>query len=304
MSDIIPAQQTAIARATPADLLRVALDSNADLDRLERLMRLQQEWEANEARKAYVAAIAQFKRHPPTILKEKRVHFETSRGKTSYMHATLGDVTQPIIEGLAAVGISHRWDVEQPDGGMISVRCILTHEQGHSESVLMRAGRDDSGGKNAIQQVASTITYLERYTLLSITGLATHDLPDDDGHAAEPAPTKSATKSATVAANIKPVKLDDVLTAYAAVTTPADMQAADEQAIRLSDAEKEVAKAARKKRLAELRTTKASPADPFVTRMRSATTQEERDTVMSESAGLAEDERGKVEAVWLELKVE
>ena len=62
-------------------------------------MRLQQEWEANEARKAYAAAIATFKKNPPTILREKRVHFETSRGKTSYMHATLGDVTQPIIEG-------------------------------------------------------------------------------------------------------------------------------------------------------------------------------------------------------------
>lgn len=299
MSDIIPAQQTAIRpSATPADLVRIALESNADLDRLERLMKMQQEWEAQQARKAYVAAMSAFKQDPPKILKDKLVSY--GQGKTNYMHATLGAVTQPIIEGLARVGISHRWNVQQPDGGMIQVDCILTHEQGHSESVTMRAGRDESGGKNNIQAVASTITYLERYTLLSITGLATHDLPDDDGHAAEPAPTKSA----TVAANIKPVKLDDVLAAYKAVTTPADMQAADEQAARLSDAEKEVAKAARKKRLAELRTPKASPSDPFVERMRSATTQEERDTVMSESASLAEDERAKVEAVWLELKTE
>ena len=301
MTDIVPAQQTALRpSATPADLVRIALESNADLDRLERLMRMQQEWEAQQARKAYVAAMSAFKQDPPTIFKAKRVAFDTSKGRTEYMHATIGDVTQPVIEGLAKVGISHRWDVQQPDGGMIQVTCILTHEQGHSESVTMRAGRDESGGKNNIQAVASTITYLERYTLLSITGLATHDLPDDDGRAAEQAPTKSA----AVAANIKPVKLDDVLAAYKAVATPADMTAADEQAARLSDAEKEVAKAARKKRLAELRTPKASPADPFIERMRSATTQEERDTVMSESAGLAEDERGKVEAVWLELKVE
>ena len=301
MSDIIPAQQTALRpSATPADLVRIALESNADLDRLERLMRMQQEWEAQQARKAYVAAMSAFKQDPPTIFKAKRVAFDTSKGRTEYMHATIGDVTQPVIEGLAKVGISHRWDVQQPDGGMIQVTCILTHEQGHSESVTMRAGRDESGGKNNIQAVASTITYLERYTLLSITGLATHDLPDDDGRAAEQAPTKSA----AVAANIKPVKLDDVLAAYKAVATPADMTAADEQAARLSDAEKEVAKAARKKRLAELRTPKASPSDPFVERMRSATTQEERDTVMSESVGLAEDERAKVEAVWLELKTE
>ena len=84
MNDFTAApQQTAVARATPADLLRVALDSNADLDRLERLMRLQQEWEANEARKAYVAAIAQFKKNPPTIFKEKRVNLKKKEGRVT-----------------------------------------------------------------------------------------------------------------------------------------------------------------------------------------------------------------------------
>jgi hypothetical protein len=34
--------------------------------------------------------------------------------------------------------------------------------------------------KNAIQQVASTTTYLQRYTLLAITGMSTKGM-DDDG---------------------------------------------------------------------------------------------------------------------------
>ena len=289
MNDTTAAPQTAVARATPADLLRVALDSNADLDRLERLMRLQQEWEANEARKAYVAAIATFKKNPPTILKEKRVHFETSRGKTSYMHATLGDVTQPIIEGLAAVGISHRWDVEQPDGGMISVRCILTHEQGHSESVTMRAGRDDSGGKNAIQQVASTITYLERYTLLSITGLATHDMPDDDGR--QSAPSKSEETAAKVAA----VKLDQVLKAIGEAKTPDDMAVAKELGSRLTDtAEKQIAQGAYKKRLAELK--KAAALVDLEVKVRACKTLSEAEEVLA-GATLTDAERARFEEI-------
>lgn len=289
MNEITAAPQTAVARATPADLLRVALDSNADLDRLERLMRLQQEWEANEARKAYVAAIARFKQNPPTILKEKRVNFETSRGKTSYMHATLGDVTQPIIEGLAAVGISHRWDIEQPDGGMITVRCILTHEQGHSESVTMRAGRDDTGGKNAIQQVASTITYLERYTLLSITGLATHDMPDDDGR------QSVQTKSEETVAKTKAVTLDQVLNAIRSADTTDDMEAAKTMAGHLADtAEKQVAQAAFKKRLADLK--RAQALASLEEQIRACKSLSEAEAAMAAcKIALTDDEKARIE---------
>ena len=290
MNDLTAAPQTSVARATPADLLRVALDSNADLDRLERLMRLQQEWEANEARKAYVAAIATFKKNPPTILKATRVNFKNKEGRvTDYMHATLGDVTQPIIEGLAAVGISHRWDVEQPDGGMISVRCILTHEQGHSESVTMRAGRDDSGGKNAIQQVASTITYLERYTLLAITGLATHDMPDDDGR--QSAPSKSEETAAKVAA----VKLDQVLKAIGEAKTPDDMAVAKELGSRLTDtAEKQIAQGAYKKRLAELK--KAAALVDLEVKVRACKTLSEAEEVLA-GATLTDAERARFEEI-------
>ena len=293
MNETSTSQQTAVARATPADLLRVALDSNADLDRLERLLMLQQQWEANEARKAYVAAIATFKKNPPTILKEKRVHFETARGKTSYMHATLGDVTQPIIEGLAAVGISHRWDIDQPDGGLISVRCILTHEQGHSESVTMRAGRDDSGGKNAIQQVASTITYLERYTLLSITGLATHDMPDDDGR--QSAPSKSEETAAKVAA----VKLDQVLKAIGEAKTSDDMAAAKELGARLADAaEKQVAQGAYKKRIAELK--KAATMAELEAKVRACKSLSEAEEALA-GAELTDTERARLEEIAAEV---
>ena len=297
MNEITVAPQTAVARATPADLLRVALDSNADLDRLERLMRLQQEWEANEARKAYVAAIATFKKNPPTILKATRVNFKNKEGRvTDYMHATLGDVTQPIIEGLAAVGISHRWDVEQPDGGMISVRCILTHEQGHSESVVMRAGRDDSGGKNAIQQVASTITYLERYTLLSITGLATHDMPDNDGRGAP------ESKSETTVQQTKAVKLDQVLKALRDANTPDELAAATDLAGQLADtAEKQVASSAYKKRLAELKAAaRAQVLADLEAKVRACKTLSEAEEALA-GATLTDAERARLEEIAAEV---
>lgn len=163
---------------TPVDLLRHAIDSGADLDRLERLMNLQQRYEESEARKAYVADMAAFKLNPPEIIKDKSVGYEGKDGFVGYKHATLGNVTSAIIEGLAQHGFSHRWDTEQ-NGANVTVTCVLTHRMGHSERTTLSAPKDDSGKKNNIQQMASSITYLQRYTLLAATGLATKDQDDD-----------------------------------------------------------------------------------------------------------------------------
>ena len=65
----------------------------------------------------------------------------------------------------------------------VSVTCIIAHRDGHSEENTLSAGRDDSGKKNSIQSIGSTITYLQRYTLKSALGLAAS--ADDDGRSSE-----------------------------------------------------------------------------------------------------------------------
>ena len=166
---------------TPMQMLNMAVQQGADLDKLEKLMALQERWEKTEARKAFVVALNAFKAAPPEIIKNKLVSFTTSKGKTEYKHATLDQVSGIIGAALAQFGISHRWEVEQPDGGKIRVTCVLTHSQGHSERVPLQANSDDSGGKNAIQGIGSTVTYLQRYTLLAATGMAVADHDDDGG---------------------------------------------------------------------------------------------------------------------------
>lgn len=55
---------------------------------------------------------------------------------------------------------------------------------GHSEETSLTASPDISGTKNAIQAIGSTISYLQRYTILALTGLATGDM-DTDGKTVE-----------------------------------------------------------------------------------------------------------------------
>lgn len=162
---------------TPVELLRIAVSQGADIDKLKQLMDLQERWEKNEARKAFVAAMNKFKANPPTITKNHAVEF----GGTAYRHATLDHVCEEVTKGLSAVGITHAWKVTQ-QAEFITVICVLTHELGHSEETQLIGLADKSGSKNAIQAIGSTVTYLQRYTLLSACGLAAKN--DDDGHSA------------------------------------------------------------------------------------------------------------------------
>lgn len=172
---IAVSQNTALS-AGPMSNAIAALQAGMTIESLRGIMDLQKEWEANEARKAYVADMAEFKLNPPEIYKTKQVAFQG----TSYMHATLGDVAKAVVDALARHGFSHSWETRQSDG-LITVNCKITHRMGHSESTSMQSAPDVSGKKNSIQAIASAVTYLSRYTLLAACGLATEDLPDDDG---------------------------------------------------------------------------------------------------------------------------
>ncbi len=171
-------QTGSLATTTPADLLRIAVESNADLDRLERLMELQERWQAKEAKKAYDAAFAAFKAEAVTIIKNRQVTDGPLRGKA---YAELHEVVNAVTPALSKHGLSSSWRLTKDDKDWLEVTCYLRHVDGHEESVSMGGPPDTGGAKNAIQARASTKSYLERYTLKAITGLSEqHD--DDDGN--------------------------------------------------------------------------------------------------------------------------
>lgn len=180
-----PAKEALIVReaqaVTPMAMLQLAVEKGASVEQLERLMALQERYEANEAKKEFVAAMTRFKENPKVIEKNATVDFTSAKGRTHYKHASLANVCDVIGPALSDVGISHRWETEQLENGAIRVTCFLTHARGHSEKVFLQAARDDSGNKNHIQAVGSTVTYLQRYTLLAATGMAVADQRDDDG---------------------------------------------------------------------------------------------------------------------------
>lgn len=173
---VVP-QRTAIVSTTPADLLRIAIEKDADLDKLERLMELQDRHEAKLAKRAFDAAFAAFKAEAVKIIKGRKVTDGPLKNKS---YAELHDIVNAVTPALSKHGLSSSWRLTKDEKDWMEVTCYLRHVDGHEESVSMGGPPDMGGAKNAIQARASTKTYLERYTLKAITGLSEQD-DDDDG---------------------------------------------------------------------------------------------------------------------------
>ena len=166
-----------VAPLTPNEMILAAVNGKANLDKVKQLMELQERYEANEAKKAYYRAMAEFKANAPHIEKNKKVSFDTTKGTTSYKHATLANIVDKITPELSKYGLSASWRTKQ--NGKIVVACRITHVLGYNEEIELAADADTSGSKNPIQAIGSAVTYLQRYTLLAVLGLAAEDQDDD-----------------------------------------------------------------------------------------------------------------------------
>ena len=184
-TELVASQETVVSSVlTPMEVLNNAIAKGVDADQLEKLLTLSERYDANEAKKAFDAAMTEFRAKAITVIRNKHVNFKNKKGGiTDYRHVSLDAAVEAAAPHMAQHGLSHRWEVDQETtdhGERITVYCFVTHAKGHSERTKLSAYDDDSGAKNKIQAIGSAVSYLERYTFLAATGLAAKD-QDDDG---------------------------------------------------------------------------------------------------------------------------
>lgn len=192
VATIVQAQGTAL---TPMEMVERAVASGSGVDVIEKLMALQERWDANQARKAFDAAIAAAKSEIPVIVKNRQVGFDSRKSgaaRTEYKHEDFAQIARTIDPILAKHGLAYRFRASSNANEPVTVTCILSHRDGHSEETTLSAGRDESGNKNGIQAIGSTVTYLQRYTLKAALGLASAS--DDDAAAAGDIPNTLTTE--------------------------------------------------------------------------------------------------------------
>jgi hypothetical protein len=172
-------------------VIQLVQSGKLDTDQMTAMLEFGERIEANEARKAFHIAMAAFKADPPTIFKNNTVSYGEGDKATSYKHTTLASLAEILDKSLSKFDLSFKWKTEDLEKGIIKVTCILTHKLGHSEFAELSSLPDASGGKNPIQAKGSAVTYLQRYTLKSVTGVAEKG-QDDDGATAGDNPTPKA----------------------------------------------------------------------------------------------------------------
>lgn len=160
--------QTQSASTSPMRLVELAISKNADIDKLERLMQMQERWESREAEKSFNRAMADFQNKCPRIVKRKEGH--------GYKYATLGDIQAQIKMTANECGISWRWETVSNDGNSLTVRCIVTHIDGHSQSTDSTSFIENPNKmQTRTQMIGVATTYAQRYSLIGALGISTAD---------------------------------------------------------------------------------------------------------------------------------
>lgn len=160
--------------ATPLQMVQTAMEKGMDAATIKEFMDLADRHEAKQAKRAFDQAMSTFRSRCPTINRTAKAHNSN--------YAPLDKTIEQIKELMHECGLSHSWRTGQ-DGDKITVTCVVSHIDGHSEQTSLSSAPDDGGKMNSIQRIGSAVSYLERYTLFAILGLASGDM-DDDGNTA------------------------------------------------------------------------------------------------------------------------
>lgn len=157
-------------------LIDKAIEKDIDVDKFAKLVDIVKMLENEKAKRDFYEAFSKFQSSIPTIFKNSEVNM--GYGKPRYNYATLSDIITAIQKPLGESNLSFRWEISN-NNDIIEVTCILSHSGGYELQTSIQAGKDATPGKSNVQAIASTITYLKRYTLVSLLGIGTAD-PDDD----------------------------------------------------------------------------------------------------------------------------
>ena len=162
-------------------LLTLAVEKNLDLDKLERLVSLQERVMDRQAAAEFFAAMAEFQAAVPPIRKTSVAKFVTKGGATaSYSYAELDEIARTVNPILAKVGLSYSWDSTVKEAGVMVCTCTLRHRAGHAVTAQFGSKIEGSPLMSGHQATAATLTYARRQSLVQVLGLTTCD-PDTDG---------------------------------------------------------------------------------------------------------------------------
>jgi len=165
-------------------IARAASDPNVNVEKLERLLAIQERLLADSRKTAYFSALARLQASLPQISKAGTILDRDGKARNRY--AKIEDIDVAIRPLCAAEGFSFSFDAKALPGNAGSeYSCAMQHRDGHVEVKTLALPVDQGAGRNAVQSAGSTISYAKRYLLGMHLHLVTRD-EDDDGNGRAP----------------------------------------------------------------------------------------------------------------------
>lgn len=160
---------------TPMALMQLAIEKGAGVGELERLVALQERYEANQAKKMYVQAMAACQANMPIIVRN------ATNNHTKKNYVNLEGMVRQARPIYMQHGFSLSFNTEDcPIAGYMRCVCLCSHVGGHTEKFQIDLAVDGTGAKGgsnmtALQGAGSTMSYAERYLTQKIFNLVISD---------------------------------------------------------------------------------------------------------------------------------
>jgi len=159
---------------------RVASDPHADVEKLERMLSLQERIMTKQSEIDFTEALARMKPKLPKVEKKGMIKFTDKNGvERNTPHARYEDIQEAIDPHLATEGFTISFDTTAAPNSMPIISCTLAHKGGHSKTISMPLPLDTSGSKNNLQAMGSTISYGKRYLVGMMFDLVIKGEDDD-----------------------------------------------------------------------------------------------------------------------------
>lgn len=158
---------------------RAAMNPAVDIEKMERLLAMQERIHDRTAKAAYAAALAAMQPELPIIA--ERGGIKDRGGNVQSRYALWEDVVGIITPILSRHGFALSFRTGNDVNG-VTVTGVLSHREGHQEQTSLTLPIDTSGSKNAVQSVGSSTSYGKRYVSGALLNLR-YGETDDDGHA-------------------------------------------------------------------------------------------------------------------------
>jgi len=170
-------------------LIRLAIERDLDVEKLERLVALRERVMDREAAQAFAGALASFQRDCPPVRRNRTGKIVMkSGGSYSYSYADMEQIVRTVSPHAHAHGLSWGFDTEDVADNRLRGIATLRHVLGHSITASHTVPVENVSGMSPQQKPGAARMYACRVALTNALGLTTTD-QDGDGQdplAAEP----------------------------------------------------------------------------------------------------------------------